>query len=97
MVGGALSPAYSTRDGLFRRHLALVNASVAVGFGNIDGCCQELVAPLAMTDQSLLTKVHELSDLELAVLLCLISREHCLISTPSHVVDDLVLELQLVR
>ncbi|KOS21293.1 hypothetical protein ESCO_006719 [Escovopsis weberi] len=47
-------------------------------------------------DDSLLEKVHDLSDLELAVLLCLINREHVLISTPSHAVRDLVLELQLL-
>lgn len=51
---------------------------------------------LAMADHGLIDKVHDLSDLELAVLLCLISREHCLISTPSSAIDDLVLELQLV-
>ncbi|KAK5993647.1 hypothetical protein PT974_07082 [Cladobotryum mycophilum] len=49
-----------------------------------------------MADESLLEKVHDLSDLELAVLLCLINREHVLISTPSHAIDDLVQELQLV-
>lgn len=49
-----------------------------------------------MADDGLIDKVHDLSDLELAVLLCLISREHCLISTPASAVDDLVLELQLV-
>lgn len=49
-----------------------------------------------MADDPLLQKVHELSDLELAVLLCLISREHCLISTTPHTIDDLVLELGLV-
>lgn len=49
-----------------------------------------------MADERLVDKVHDLSDLELAVLLCLISREHCLISTPSTAIDDLVLELQLV-
>lgn len=49
-----------------------------------------------MADNGLIDKVHDLSDLELAVLLCLISREHCLISTPSSAIDDVVLELQLV-
>lgn len=50
-----------------------------------------------MADESLLARVHDLSDLELAALLCLISRDHCLISTPADVVNSLVLELQLVR
>lgn len=47
-------------------------------------------------DDSLVEKVHALSDLELAILLCLISREHCLMSTPTDAVDDLIQELQLV-
>ncbi len=50
-----------------------------------------------MADERLLSKVHSLSDLELAALLSLISREHCVISTPHDAVDDLVKELQLVR
>ncbi|CAM1508110.1 Fc.00g049580.m01.CDS01 [Cosmosporella sp. VM-42] len=49
-----------------------------------------------MADDSLLEKIHALSDLELAVLLCLISREHCLMSTPPEAIDDLIQELQLV-
>ncbi|KAL7795435.1 hypothetical protein V8C37DRAFT_374502 [Trichoderma ceciliae] len=49
-----------------------------------------------MADDDLLEKVHSLSDLELAVLLCLINREHVLISTPPTAIDDLVQELQLV-
>ena len=49
-----------------------------------------------MADDSLLEKIHALSDLELAVLLCLISREHCLMSTPPDAIDDLIQELQLV-
>ncbi|KAH6893223.1 hypothetical protein B0T10DRAFT_267965 [Thelonectria olida] len=49
-----------------------------------------------MADDALLEKVHALSDLELAVLLCLISREHCLVSTSSEAIDDLLQELQLV-
>ncbi len=47
-------------------------------------------------DGRLLDRVHGLSDLELAALLSLISREHCLISTPEDAVDELVRELQLV-
>lgn len=49
-----------------------------------------------MADEDLLDKVHSFSDLELAVLLCLINREHVLISTPPAAIDDLVQELQLV-
>ena len=51
---------------------------------------------MANHDNNLLEKVHDLSDLELAVLLCLISREHCLISTPAGAISELVTELQLV-
>ncbi|KAJ4415869.1 hypothetical protein N0V85_002519 [Neurospora sp. IMI 360204] len=43
----------------------------------------------------LLDKVHSLSDLELAVLLSLIAREHCLISTEPDFVEDLSKELCL--
>jgi hypothetical protein len=50
-----------------------------------------------MADEDLLKKVHGLSDLELAQLLCLVSREHALISTAPEELDDLVDELQLVR
>ena len=49
-----------------------------------------------MAEESLLARVHSLSDLELAALLSLISREHCMISTPEEALDDLVEELQLV-
>jgi hypothetical protein len=49
-----------------------------------------------MADESLLDKVHDLTDLELAILLCLVSRQHCIISTPADVIDDLIQELQLV-
>ena len=50
-----------------------------------------------MSDEELRTKVHTLSDLELAVLLALVAREHCIISTPEDAVNILVDELQLVR
>ncbi|KAL6875434.1 hypothetical protein HDV57DRAFT_519492 [Trichoderma longibrachiatum] len=49
-----------------------------------------------MADDDLLEKVHSLSDLELAILLCLVNREHVLISTPPAAIDDLVQELQLI-
>lgn len=52
---------------------------------------------LAMADESLYDRIHDLTDLELAALLSLINREHCLISTPQHAIHDLVAELQLVR
>jgi hypothetical protein len=50
-----------------------------------------------MADDNLLSKVHGLSDLELAALLCLMNREHCLVSTPPEALDELTDELQLVR
>jgi hypothetical protein len=49
-----------------------------------------------MADEQLLEKIHGLSDLELAALLCLIAREHCLISTEPDSVDELAEELRLV-
>jgi hypothetical protein len=49
-----------------------------------------------MADEQLLDKIHSLGDLELAALLCLIAREHCLISTEPDSVDELAEELRLV-
>jgi hypothetical protein len=49
-----------------------------------------------MVDEELLDKVQDLSDLELAALLCLTTQEHCIIDTEPDALDDLVLELQLV-
>lgn len=49
-----------------------------------------------MADEHLLSKVHSLSDLELAFLLSLIAREHCQIRTPSSAIPDLVAELRLI-
>lgn len=49
-----------------------------------------------MADDELLDKVQDLSDLELAALLCLATQEHCIIDTEPDALDDLVLELQLV-
>lgn len=49
-----------------------------------------------MADDHVLSKVHSLSDVELACLLSLMSNEHCMVSTPAHCVDDLVTELELI-
>ncbi|PHH63414.1 hypothetical protein CDD81_6015 [Ophiocordyceps australis] len=49
-----------------------------------------------MADDGLLDKIHSLGDVQLAVLLCLVSREHGLLSTPAHAIHDLIEELQLV-
>ncbi|GAO16843.1 hypothetical protein UVI_02011670 [Ustilaginoidea virens] len=44
----------------------------------------------------ILSKVHHLSDLQLALLLCLVSREHAIIATPSALTGTLVRELSLI-
>ncbi|KAH6724141.1 hypothetical protein BKA61DRAFT_587903 [Leptodontidium sp. MPI-SDFR-AT-0119] len=49
-----------------------------------------------MADETLIEKVHELSDLELAALICLVAQEHCIIDTEPDAIDDLAQELQLV-
>ena len=49
-----------------------------------------------MADEALLNKIHGLSDLELAALLCLVAEEHCIIDTEPESLDDLVQELSLV-
>ncbi|KAL2207614.1 hypothetical protein CC79DRAFT_1272677 [Sarocladium strictum] len=49
-----------------------------------------------MADETVFDKIQDLSDLEIAWLLCLISREHCLISTAPDAANDLISELQLV-
>lgn len=49
-----------------------------------------------MAEDALINKVHDLSDLELATLLCLTAQEHCIVDTEPDVLDDLVHELRLV-
>lgn len=49
-----------------------------------------------MADEELLRKIQGLGDIDLAALLCLMSREHCIISTETEALDDLVEELRLV-
>ncbi|KAJ1329500.1 MoxR-like ATPase [Microdochium nivale] len=49
-----------------------------------------------MADEELMQKVHQLGDLDLAALLCLINREHSIVSTDPDALNDLVAELQLV-
>jgi hypothetical protein len=49
-----------------------------------------------MADETLLDKVHDLSDLELAALICLVAQEHCIIDTEPDALEDLVQELELV-
>jgi hypothetical protein len=49
-----------------------------------------------MADQNLLNKVHALSDLELATLICLVAQEHCIIDTDQGSLNELIQELELV-
>ena len=49
-----------------------------------------------MADEALIKKIHGLSDIELAALLCLVAEEHCIIDTEPEFLDDLVQELSLV-
>ncbi|KAG9237715.1 hypothetical protein BJ875DRAFT_438141 [Amylocarpus encephaloides] len=49
-----------------------------------------------MADESLIGKIHELGDLELAALICLVAKEHCIIDTEPDAIDELVDELELV-
>lgn len=50
-----------------------------------------------MSSTELVQKVEDLSDLELALLLCFVANEHCLIWTEEEALDSLQRELQLVR
>jgi hypothetical protein len=50
-----------------------------------------------MADESLIGRIHDLSDLELAVLICLVAKEHCIIDTEPDALGELVEELELVR
>ncbi|KAG9242765.1 hypothetical protein BJ878DRAFT_425193 [Calycina marina] len=45
---------------------------------------------------AILEKVHDLSDVELAALICLITKENCIIDTEPGSINDLVEELELV-
>lgn len=51
---------------------------------------------LAMDVSNFLENVQDLSDLELATLLCLVAKEHCLVETADELVDDLASELALI-
>lgn len=55
------------------------------------------VAGCLMADDSLIDKIHDLSDLELATLICFVAQEHCIIDTEPDTLGDLVQELELVR
>lgn len=49
-----------------------------------------------MADSTLIERVQELSDLELAALICFITQEHCIVDTDPDALNDVVEELQLV-
>lgn len=49
-----------------------------------------------MANEFLIDKIHDLSDLELATLICLTAKEHCIIDTEPDALDDLAEELELV-
>ncbi|KZZ93093.1 hypothetical protein AAP_02559 [Ascosphaera apis ARSEF 7405] len=49
-----------------------------------------------MADTEVLFKIDDLSDLEIAVLLSLIAREHCIVDTEPELMDDLLSELRLI-
>lgn len=46
--------------------------------------------------EDIVAKIQGLSDLELATLLCLIAKQHCLIETEEDLLDDVSQELALV-
>jgi hypothetical protein len=48
------------------------------------------------TDDSIALKVQALSDLELAVLICLVADQHCIIETERSLINDVEEELRLV-
>lgn len=50
-----------------------------------------------MDDNNLEETARQLSDLEVALFLCLASREHCLIETTRNCLNDLAKELVLVH
>ncbi len=49
-----------------------------------------------MEGPDVIGKINEFSDLELATLLCLIAKQHCVIKTEIEALDELEQELQLV-
>ena len=47
--------------------------------------------------EEIVARVQELTDIELAILICLVANEHCIIQTDKESLDTLQDELQLVR
>jgi hypothetical protein len=50
-----------------------------------------------MDVEAIVAKVQQLSDLELATLLCLVAKQHCLIETEEDLLVDVSHEVALVR
>lgn len=50
-----------------------------------------------MDPPTLVERVQDLNDVELAALLCLVAGQHCIIQTEPESLDDLEQELRLVR
>ena len=48
-------------------------------------------------DDRIVDKVQALSDIELAVLLCLVADQHCIVEADAEVIDRVGVELQIVR
>lgn len=55
-----------------------------------------MICASLMDVQTFLETVPDLTDLELAVLLCLVAQQHCLITTEDELLDDLAAELALI-
>jgi len=49
-----------------------------------------------MADAAIMERIRDLSDLELAALICLVAEEHCIIDTEPEALDELAEELELV-
>jgi hypothetical protein len=48
------------------------------------------------SNDKLTVKVQGLSDLELAVLICIVAEQHCIIETSDNLINDVAKELELV-
>lgn len=78
----------------------LADAPLYIAFGNRLQLSSRThlhsVADGSMAEEDFSEKLQDLSDLELATLICLTNHEHCIIDTDPGLLDDLVLELRLV-
>lgn len=52
--------------------------------------------PANMNLEDIVARVQDLSDLEIATLLCLVAKQHCLIETEEELIHDVSHELALV-